>query len=394
MNLNSTSVKIFYEGMSGFPSLFPTNGSLSTILKTALVTGTTPVTVSSIIVVSGIATVTTSTSHNFDMIMSTVVGPVIKIVGSSTVLDSEWRISSVVNSTSFTFNCPGVSDITVSSEGITVQLAPAGWEAKFEDTNKIALRSKNVNSSKMYLRVDDTHGKSAYVRGYEQMTTIDLGTNPFPTLTSTADANLLWIKNNYSGSVAISWVIIASDRRFFYFPAWRTESNGALYYFGDLEDCPLTPDNKNYNCLITGSNVLNVSSSYLAAWSSFYISTYGPVIPRDVTGLSVAPRIVTLIDYYWGSAQPVGSESATWSLSYPSNAPSGNLMVRVIGDFVDSSYVYRGRFPGLLSTIQKTPLTESIRNIININDSYYISLTFWDLGNLNGNVFINLLEWV
>lgn len=169
-----TSVKHFHSAMNGAPVLSGTAASLIAVLDACLVNGFGLQTASSVVVASGIATATFPSGHSFEP------DTIALIDGAAPAgLNGEKHVLTTSTNT-ITFAATGIADGTATGT-ITAKLAPAGWEKPFSGTNLAVFRSLNVESTRMYLRVDDTGTTNSRVAGYESMTDVNTGVGPFPT---------------------------------------------------------------------------------------------------------------------------------------------------------------------------------------------------------------------
>ena len=91
-------------------------------------------------------------------------------------------------------------------------LVAAGWEKQFSDTNRAAYRPPSGTRSVLY--VDDRgalgDGRTAYLRGYQAMSSIDAGSGPFPTVAQ-ALTGAAFSKSNAADSTAKTWVAVVTD---------------------------------------------------------------------------------------------------------------------------------------------------------------------------------------
>jgi len=89
--------------------------------------------------------------------------------------------------------------------------AAAGWTKPFTGTNLAAYRMGTGGTARrMYLRVDDTATQSARVRGFDEMTDINTGTEPFPTVAQFADPGLWLHKSDTVSAAAREWLVMAT----------------------------------------------------------------------------------------------------------------------------------------------------------------------------------------
>lgn len=202
-----TTVKYFHSLMSGAPTLNGTAGSMLAVLDACLVNGFGSVTVDSLVVASGVATLTRAAGLSFEK-------DVVLLVAGATpgALNGEKRALSV-SSTTATFDATGVADGAATGT-ITVKLAPAGWEKQHSGTNLAAYRSLSVSSNKPVVRVDDSAGRVARVVGYESMADINSGTNPFPTAVQQSGGGY-WPKSNAADATSRRWIVVGDGRLFY-----------------------------------------------------------------------------------------------------------------------------------------------------------------------------------
>lgn len=118
----------------------------------------------------------------------------------------------------------------------------AGWSKAFTATNQRSYRQAAGNQ--FYLDVDDRGAtgvltgatpKEAAVRGYEAMTAVSTGTNPFPTVAQIAAATASWRKSATADAVPRGWWLIADDRTFTLgILDGDTAGLYKVYHFGDF----------------------------------------------------------------------------------------------------------------------------------------------------------------
>lgn len=130
--------------------------------------------------------------------------------------------------------------------------ASAGWTAPYTDTTNHALVLKQGGGQGRYLRLgnpatvnanDGNWGRNYFmVRGYNSMTDVNTGTNPFPTTAQQATWYWLYAAQSATGAadtINMPWRIAATDT-FFYFAVNASQAGYSSYwstaghYFGDL----------------------------------------------------------------------------------------------------------------------------------------------------------------
>lgn len=325
-----TSVKWFHSGMADAVQQNGAAGNLIQILDSCLVDGFSTRTPDSISVSGGVATVSISAGNPYEK------HAVITIGGASDVaLNSEWKIDTSAAS-SFTFLCPGVADGTVS--GASIKRAGGGWGKPFSGTNKAAYQSANLNSTQLYLRVDDGYSTYALVRGYENMTGVDTGTGPFPTFTQLSELN--WRIPKASG---LDWTVI-TDGQF----AWIlvTANSNTVYArlmhcFGDI--VPLLQSDK-YHCLMAATEGVSTFGTNNAGGNA---SGAARAFARGHSQVGGA---------IYNESAAVFSGTTTWTGAIPeNNAIDGG--VRLGGEIYISTGTVaaqlRGKIPGARSSLEK-----------------------------------------
>ena len=209
-------------------------GYLDAILYAGLVTGFNTKTITSISVASNLATVTTSTAHNYNK------NDVIKIEGANeSIFNDEFRILSIPSTTTFTFSL--VTEITSATGSMTAKIAPLGWERVYTGTNISVYRS--LEGNRFYLRVDDTNATYTTVTMYESMTNVNTGVNPV--------GPVYWMKSNAASTASREWYLIGNKKTFYLFVAFNSSylTMNQGYVFGEFNS--IKPD-EQYNTLLMG----------------------------------------------------------------------------------------------------------------------------------------------
>lgn len=228
-----TSVKWFHSGMPGAPVLRGEPGALIEVLDACLINGFDSRAVDSIVVAGGVATVSLSAGNPFEQ------NVVVQLAGATPAdLNAEWRIATR-GASSFTFLCPGIADGAATGT-ITCKRAAAGWVKPFSATGKAVYQSQANGSTQFYLRLDDADARYTRVRGYEQMTDVDTGTELFPTLTQLAATSYTWPKSDTGSSASRQWALISDGRMMHFLPAWyapvaATKAIHEYLRFGDFQ---------------------------------------------------------------------------------------------------------------------------------------------------------------
>jgi hypothetical protein len=255
----SSPVKFFHSAMPAAPQVTNVWGSLTAMLDAVLINGFGQVTIDSLTVAGNVATAQVSTGHPFTIDQVVMVGG-----AAQGVFNGEHRVTArTVNSFSFALTGAPAS----ASGSMTAKVAPLNFEIAFTGTNKRAYRSKNVQSPKNMLLINDgikvpdydtNWAKWANVGIVSSMSDIDTITgmqapfdppNPNYNWESVVANQWGWHKWYFGrnsggddrggdgGGGSRSWVLVGDDRMFYLFMSWNLNGNfgRAAYCFGDIE---------------------------------------------------------------------------------------------------------------------------------------------------------------
>lgn len=217
---------------------------------------------------------------------------------------------------------------------------PAGWTKEYSGTNKAAYK-QGTGSNGFYLRVDDTGTTLARVVGYETMTDVDTGTNPFPTNVQQS-GGLYWTKNQDAN--LRSWVIVATEKAFFFYPiVASTYNQSPLLFFGDIQSYKAADA---YNTLIIGginSTVGSISQIMGATGTGAtpYV-TLGHFIARSSNQTTLSSRVGKI------AFQPFLMGETVAGSTLHENPVNGKIFLsRFILVDIDGDVGIRGVLPGL-----------------------------------------------
>lgn len=322
-----TSVKHFHSAMTGAPVLNGVAGSLIAVLDACLVNGFGLQTATSVTVASGIATATFPSGHSFEP------DTVALFAGATPAgLNGEKRILSTSTNT-VTFSATGIADGAATGT-ITAKLAPAGWEKAFSGTNLGAFRSLGVESTRMYLRVDDTGTTNTRVVGYETMSDVNTGVGPFPTATQISGGGW-WPKANAANATARAWTLIADSKGFKFHihtlgaavGSVNHGVSGCIWGFGDFS--PLKPGDA-YACSLqcsTSDQSTNTNGGGGIGHIEYCNSpspNSGPYFPRSFTAIGGAVSGTHAPSENFSSGAASGSANQPQAPTYP-NGPNNGL---------------------------------------------------------------------
>lgn len=281
------SVYYFNEGLRGVPQLSGTSGALIAVLDACLITGFGTVSVTSLTVADGIATATVSAGNSFNP------HHIILIEGASDpALNGRHRVLMDGNSsTSFSFKTTAANG--AASGTITAKYAPVpGWEKPFSAANKAVYRA--TTGHRFFYRVDDSLPEKyvAEIRGYETMTSVDVGVAPFPLLSRLSTIE----KSNGANATGKYWDLVA-DCRAVMFGAQQLPTIGTVpyatpaRYFGEM--VPLAPNGDAWCSAVLSNTEKSTNMQLHYGGSAFYSyrgtgGSFSGALGRGVSGVGGA----------------------------------------------------------------------------------------------------------
>ncbi|SFU31640.1 hypothetical protein SAMN04489707_1001198 [Paenacidovorax caeni] len=254
----STSVKWIRNDMRGAPVINGnTPGCLIAALDALLVTGWGTTTALSVSVSGGIATATVNAGSSFAE------HAVVWVDGATpSALNGEARVLTASN-TQITFATTAPDGVATGA--ITLKYAPAGWEKVDTRTNKAVYRSTDVTGARFYLRVDDSNGLFARVRGYETMSDIDTGTGLFPLDAQIATGGGYWHKSTASNTTAIPYLLAADAKLLLQavcFGVANSANNTTTAVFGFGEGVALNPAGDAFATVLSATGSIGSGLQY------------------------------------------------------------------------------------------------------------------------------------
>lgn len=238
----------------------------------------------------------------------------------------------------------------------------AGWQAAFEENNKIALRCADPKSPQGYIRIDNTAAGYADVQVYTAMGGLDAGEAVF------AQPQRLFVSE--TSSKTRKWWLIACPRGFAFFGEGR--NGGCRYlYFGDF---PTLAAGDNGNMLCFGAFGGNFSAHIIPAGFNSYSngSAYLPALLKSYDGLT---RGATSILH---SAAAALYNSSNYFADYPSPVSGGFSAFPVfIMENSNNRRVPRGLLPGV-SAIAERMAAVPVGTEFALDGGRYICLDFGD----------------
>ena len=339
------TTKIFHSNMAGAPVLSGTAGAMIAILDACLKDGFGLVTMDSLTVSGGVATLSRSGGMTFE---ADAVVQLAGITGTYSSLNGDRRLISVGASTA-TFDATGLPNGTAAGT-ITAKVSPLGWSKPFSGTNLAAYKATGPTALGMYLRVDDSGTTVARVAGYESMSDINTGTGPFPTAAQVSGGGY-WEKAGAAGSTARNWIVVGDERAFYWWSvpnaAAAITSQGLLRGFGDLiprrsSDAYAAFLAADIASIVTSTGLPSDLVSSSVPYSTGYVTA-----PRNQGAIgSSSPLLVYAESRRATVAVTRSGQGAAYSAPYPNTADNALDLDRVLA--LDYDLSVRGTFPGLL----------------------------------------------
>jgi hypothetical protein len=229
-----------------------------------------------------------------------------------------------------------------------------GWTKPYSGTNLAAYKAP-AGSNGFYLYVDDSTGQNARVRGYEAMTSISAGTNPFPTDTQVS-GGLYVYKSNASTSAIRQWTFVSNGKMFYFLRditgngRSSSSSDWQVLAFGDLMSYK---SGDSYGTIIiseatasqtTTSGVFCSSTgNYVSAISA--ASGTGHYIARAHTQIGTSTPAGKYAEW-GGGGQNSSPAIGNGGLTYPS-AVDGQMHLSPLWAIENAGVGKRGLIPGI-----------------------------------------------
>lgn len=237
--------------------------------------------------------------------------------------------------------------------------AAAGWTKAFSGTNLAAYRQGG--GSMCYLRVNDGTGTGqARAIGYEAMTDISTGTNPFPTEAQLAGGGYINI-NATASALNKPWVLVADDRRFYLWTGYATAMTSAsvlsasatyqgVFFFGDIMSYKV---GDSYGCQIICAASSAASSERFGAGAAVGTVVTGHFIARNAAQTAGSVPNGALNDYFGANSNSTFGESG--GTAYPDPVSGGINLSRIRVSNGATTVAIRGHLPGAWAPASSLP---------------------------------------
>lgn len=363
------NVKIFRSTDYDAPALYGNAGFLIPVLDACLVNGYGTNNISSLTHDSGTVTATTAIAH----MLTT--GSRQTIAGANEAGYNGEFIITVTGTYTFTYQAGGIS-ASIATGSITTKSAGAGWTKPFSGTNLAAYRPGA--GSRLFLRINDTTTQAARCVGYESMSDIDTGNNPFPSAAQFA-GGLYWAKSSTADATnARPWIIIADDKTVYMWVNYNgssTFTDTPVHCFGDFTSYKA---GDAYNSVLIANTAATTVANFRFAYLVVNYTTVatGIYIARPYTQVGSSNAGALISD----AAKAAGATTmGAGGLPYP-HGPDGSLMMAPVW-LVESNAsaalsVIRGVLRGIWNPLHTLPLANGD--------------TFTGSGDLAGKSFMGL----
>lgn len=254
----------------------------------------------------------------------------------------------------------------VGSGGFAYGSVPSlGWTEPFAAaSNAGTFRNNHTLGSGAYFNMKDDAstagaGRTVVVRGYRNMTALNTGTDPFPSLGQEVSA-LYVNKSTTADATARNYWAIGTRKWFYIFidSAGIGQEFAAVYFFGDLDT--IRPGDAFHPMIAAG----RISSPSTTQFRTNFLNsagaaslvpvgtTTGAYIAGTYSQVASSTGIALLAPY--GLATTIGGTPPAYS--YPHGPNSGLLYSRI--GVHEAAYTLRGWMPGVLAPHHNRVLTD------------------------------------
>lgn len=346
----------FSSDDAGAPTLNNAAGSLIAVIKACVQTGFNTKSVTSMVVASGVATVTAN-GHGF----VAAVAKDVQIDGCAEAALNGRKALTFADTNTVKFAAPGVADGTYGGT-MTIKRAALGWVEQFAGTNVSIFKRTAAGATAQMLRVLDTAAAPATTTEarcfmVESATDVNTYTGQGPTQAQLADGQ--YIYKGANSATAKKWVLIGDDQFFYLFTDTGTASGYYLpTWFGD----PISYKAGDAYHTLMGGQVAGGASP-----------TYKPSDMWPVGGMSSQPALAVarlntqtgaaVIAVTAGLVSGAGQTTPAGSAFPVSPDPIGNgCVVSRPVFFAEANTTFRnpirGHMPGLAQALATTPYAE------------------------------------
>jgi hypothetical protein len=380
--MSGTNVMLFRSTDTGAPTLNGVAGSLIALLDACLKDGYNSKTVT-LARVGSTVTATCATAHGF-------AADGLTKINISGAAQSEYNGDfQITNITTLTFDFTVTGTPTTPATGtITAKVAPIGWGKPYAGTNKGVYRSAETTATRLYLRVDDTTTTYARTVGYETMTDVDTGVNPFPTVAQMS-AGVYINKSSTADATGRNWLLIGDGYEFhFFFASYAAYPTGfRQFHFGDpASEMASDP----YGCLIYGDTATGAQApdSSSATWqlvNGLTSAQAGHYMARTYTQIGPSINVGKM-----GNSSIGATTFGYGPVPYPSPQNNGLYVVPV---FVgDTAVLIRASLRALYNPLHTRPLGHGnvVSGLTNLTGRTLYAISTGYSGNTYGETHVDI----
>ncbi len=242
----------------------------------------------------------------------------------------------------------------------------AGWTKPFSSGALIAAYKQGTGSNGFYLRVNDTgsgtgfssyFGGNARVDAYETMSDINTGTNKFPNHAQSPNSSpsvsnepwgTYWAKSLTNDAVSRQWIVIATEKFFYFWCDYDSALTGSIHCFGDINT--LVPNDKYHTLLMGNYGPVQWTdrwASSQANTNALGASNSGHFMARSWVGIGSSIEVSKTYDFSKNNQFfPTQVDGTLW-------AEPWWIAETVVGG-ATANGIIRGSFPGLFQTMHAT----------------------------------------
>lgn len=237
--------------------------------------------------------------------------------------------------------------------------AAAGWTKPYSGTNLAAYR-QGTGSNQLYLRVDDTTTTNARMVAYESMSDVNTGTNAFPS-ESQQSGGLYVLKSTTANSTARPWIVIATEKAFYFWPNFNQTSMFAsdgtmkpMIFFGDITT---RQSGDAYHTMISAGTSNSWSSFSLGMGnSSIAANMAGQFLARSYTQTGASSVSGKVFMHSMTNTVNIGYTNTGYTTAYPDPVAGGMLLAPIwITEGASGAIAVRGTLPGMWAPLHSLP---------------------------------------
>jgi hypothetical protein len=226
--------------------------------------------------------------------------------------------------------------------------AAAGWSKPFVNSGNVGCY-KGGSGVQLSVSINDNApvtAKEARVSGYESLSSVSAGTNPFPTTAQSVGASsnfCIWRKSNTADGTARPWIIYADARTFYLFV--QTGDSGTVYQtMGFGEFYSLKTGGDSYNYFITGRTTEN--SATITLDSLDVLSAIGSSVSQNFAARASSAAVGSITIGKHGDGVKGSTSQFLGSVVFPNTTDSG-VYVSPVWVVENGTSNIRGRLRGI-----------------------------------------------